>query len=190
MDGENLRLLQSLDQPIQDHLIDSLDGQFQPIGFSLGLLQTLVIQVLVQFLLLLFLLQFPLMVVARDVRAGIEIAVSLPDLQANPAELVLASAGHVDAPIVLLDGLATHGALLHHEAVDPLVLPPADQGGPAAQVQAFEGPVGLAAAVATDLSPAFAGEDRVDDGLGVYEEGLPAGLVGTETGIQALLTVL
>lgn len=81
---------------------------------------------------------------------------SFPNLQADPAKLVVASAGHVYASVVLFDGLAAHGALLHDEAVDPLVLPAADHAVPAPQVHAVQRPVGLRPAETAHLCPAVA----------------------------------
>ncbi len=42
------------------------------------------------------------MVIPGDIRAVVIIAMSLPDLEADPAKLILAATGHMDAAVVLL----------------------------------------------------------------------------------------
>jgi hypothetical protein len=53
--------------------------------------------------------EFILVVRLRYVCAGIGAVMALPDLEADPAELVLADASHVDASLVFLDALLHMG---------------------------------------------------------------------------------
>lgn len=57
-----------------------------------------------------------------DFRTGVVAGMIFPDLKANPAKLILADTGHVNASSVFIDWRFTHWTFLSDNLVHPLVL--------------------------------------------------------------------
>jgi len=72
--------------------------------------------------LLLLFLQSLLMTLPSYFLAGVYIFVVFPHLKTDPAKLVLAYAGHMNAAVVFLDWGFAHGAFLSDNLINPLVL--------------------------------------------------------------------
>lgn len=112
------------------------------------------------------------MVFLLNIVAFSVIGVSLPNLQANPAELIFASAGHVDAAAVFVDECFTHWALLSHQFVQPLVFLLVHHVIPHSQVRTVQGEVVVLATKTTYFTPTLASQNTVQSQI--YQNGFIA----------------
>jgi len=62
------------------------------------------------------------MLFQRDCSATLVAIMSSPNFEANPAELMFASAGNMNTAIVFDDRLLTHWTFLHHNTIYPLMI--------------------------------------------------------------------
>lgn len=113
---------------------------------------------------------------------------SFPNLQANPAELILAEASHMNAAVILLDSFLAHGTFLCDKFVDPLVILVHGHVVPIAQVSALQRPMSSKAAMSAHFCLTLADHCRIDDIVHVYC--LSTCLVGANLNMDALLGVL
>ena len=115
---------------------------------------------------------------------------SFPDFEADPAERVATSAGHVDAALILEDGLFAHGTLLHRHGVDPLVLFVSDHLFPVLKIDTLQRVVRLLSTESADFSAALASENWVVVESLIEDKCLGTALPRTHPDCPAHLTVL
>jgi len=122
-----------------------------------------------------------------QLRTGIETTVTFPNLQANPAKLVITNASHVHTATVFVDGGLAHRALLSNDLIHPEILLSFKNVCPDFEVSTGQRRVVPLLAESADFGRTTALNNRLN--RIVHENGFAAILANAEYSPRAFLSV-